>query len=119
MSKLRLEGIAQLQRADIDFGDLTVLVGPQATGKSIALQFLKLLLDTGYIQEELSRYGLDWSRRLPDFLQIFFGEGMSASGPQLEILPSLVREAIQPWNRCKYSCICWGDSAAFTRSEPR
>jgi putative AbiEii toxin of type IV toxin-antitoxin system len=78
MSKLRLEGIAQLRRADIDFGDLTVLVGPQATGKSIALQFLKLLLDTGYIQGELSRYDLDWSRRLPDFLDIVFGEGMSS-----------------------------------------
>jgi hypothetical protein len=40
------------------------------------LQFLKLLVDTGYVQEELRRHGVDWSRRLPDFLDVYFGEGM-------------------------------------------
>jgi hypothetical protein len=78
MQKLKLENVAQLREAEIEFGDLTVLVGPQATGKSIALQFLKLLVDTGFIQGELTLHGLDWSRRLPDFLDIYFGEGMSS-----------------------------------------
>lgn len=76
MKKLRLENVAQIRDAEIEFGDLTVLVGPQATGKSILLQFLKLLVDTGYVQGELRRHGLDWSRRLPDFLDVYFGEGM-------------------------------------------
>ncbi len=73
---LRLTNIGQITDADLTFGDLTVLVGPQATGKSIALQFLKLVVDAGHVQEELSRYGLDWSGKLPEFFDIYFGEGM-------------------------------------------
>lgn len=76
MNALRLEKIGQIQRADIQFGDLTVLVGPQATGKSIFLQFLKLLADTGEVLDTLKEYGLDWQQNLPEFLDIYFGEGM-------------------------------------------
>jgi len=73
---LRLENIGQIVDADIEFGDLTVFVGPQATGKSIALQFLKLAVDTGHIQQELKKHGMDWSGKLPEFFDIYFGEGM-------------------------------------------
>jgi len=73
---LQLKNIGQITDADIRFGDITVFVGPQATGKSITLQFLKLLLDMGQVQEEMTRYGLDWSGQLPDFFDIYFGEGM-------------------------------------------
>jgi predicted ATPase len=38
---------------------LTVLVGPQATGKSIFLQFLKLLLDTDPISRTRVKHELD------------------------------------------------------------
>ena len=64
---LQLKNIGQITDADIRFGDLTVFVGPQATGKSITLQFLKLLLDMGQVQEEMTRYGLDWSGQFPTF----------------------------------------------------
>lgn len=73
---LKLRNVGQISQADITFGDLTVLVGPQATGKSIVLQLLKLLVDTGQILSELKRYGLDWAGKLPDFLDIYLGEGM-------------------------------------------
>ncbi len=73
---LQLKNIGQITNADIRFGDLTVFVGPQATGKSITLQFLKLILDLGHIQEELIRYGIDWSGELPKFFDAYFGEGM-------------------------------------------
>ena len=73
---LKLTSIGQMTEADLTFGDLTVFVGPQATGKSIALQFLKLVTDAGHVQEVLTRYGLDWSGRLPEFFDIYFGEGM-------------------------------------------
>lgn len=73
---LKLTNIGQIAEAGLKFGDLTVFVGPQATGKSIALQFLKLMVDAGHVQEELSRYGLDWSGKLPEFFDIYFGEGM-------------------------------------------
>lgn len=75
---LGLRNIGQIREADLSFGDLTVLVGPQAGGKSIALQWLKLVLDTGLVQDQLSAYGLDWSRQIPKFLDLYFGEGMQS-----------------------------------------
>ena len=76
MTTLKIRNLGQIREADLTLGDLTVLVGPQATGKSIALQLLKLVLDAGQVQAELGRYGLDWSGRLPEFLDVYFGEGM-------------------------------------------
>lgn len=74
---LSVENLGPIARADIDFGDLTVLVGPQASGKSILLQTLKLQLDARHIATRLRRYGLTW--RATDhrtFLEIYFGEGL-------------------------------------------
>ena len=52
LTSLRLEHVGQINCADVTVGDLTVLVGPQATGKSIFLQFLRLALDTGHIHNQ-------------------------------------------------------------------
>ena len=76
MTTLNIQNLGQIKEASLTFGDLTVLVGPQATGKSIALQLLKLMVDAGQVQAELGRYGLDWSGKLPEFLDVYFGEGM-------------------------------------------
>jgi hypothetical protein len=76
--RLQLFNCGQINEADVRFGDLTVFVGPQASGKSIALQFLKLVVDMGYVQEEMRRYGLDWSGMVPEFFDAYFGEGMRA-----------------------------------------
>jgi hypothetical protein len=73
---LSLENIGQIQKADLAFGDLTVLVGPQASGKSISLQWLKLVLDTGLVHAQLAQYGLDWNKNFSTFLDVYFGEGM-------------------------------------------
>ena len=78
MTTLNIQNLGQIKEASLSFGDLTVLVGPQATGKSIALQLLKLMLDAGQVQEEMGKYGLDWEHRLPEFLDVYFGEGMRA-----------------------------------------
>jgi len=75
---LKLENLGPIASAQIAFGDLTVLVGPQATGKSIALQFLKLVVDAGHVQAEMLRHGLDWSHRLDAFLDAFLGEGLAS-----------------------------------------
>src|SRR5260370_41351512 len=73
---LKVENFGPIKSADVRFGDLTVLVGPQATGKSILLQFHKLLVDIGCVLGEMKRYGLDWEKDLAGFLDIYFGEGM-------------------------------------------
>jgi hypothetical protein len=78
MITLKIKNLGQINDVNLTFGDLTVLVGPQATGKSIVFQLLKLMVDAGQVQTELSRYGLDWSRKLPDFLDVYLGEGMRA-----------------------------------------
>lgn len=74
---MKLNSFGPITQADISFGDLTVFVGPQATGKSILLQLLKLLLDRRAIHFEMQRFGLEWGRNLDEFLQLYFGEGMA------------------------------------------
>src|SRR5271165_5972959 len=76
ITTLNIRNLGQIKEANLSFGDLTVLVGPQATGKSIALQLLKLMVDAGQVQEEMAKYGLDWEHKLPEFLDVYFGEGM-------------------------------------------
>ena len=78
MSTTTLEAlhVGPIKRADVTFGDLTVLVGPQATGKSVFLELLKLLVDTGAVLDRLKRYGLDWDKHLGRFLDTYLGEGM-------------------------------------------
>ncbi len=72
---LVLENVGPIRRAEVQLGDLTVLVGPQATGKSILLQFLRLVLDPGPIFGTLRKYGLRWDRDPAGFLELYLGEG--------------------------------------------
>jgi len=83
---LHLEHFGQVTEADIEFADLTVFVGPQATGKSIVLQLVKLLVDIGAVHKTMADYGREWGRDVPSFLQAYFGEGMGKlAGDQTRI----------------------------------
>lgn len=74
---LSVENLGPIGKAEIDFGDLTVLVGPQASGKSILLQTLKLLLDSQHIATRLRLYGYTWNETdFETFLELYFGEGL-------------------------------------------
>ncbi|MEO8007474.1 MAG: ATP-binding protein [Betaproteobacteria bacterium] len=89
VKRIRLKNIGPIKEADVEFGDLTVVVGPQATGKSIFLQLLKLAVDYPAIHTEFKRFNIDWRGVDSDFLQLYFGEGMAsiwdATSSQLEI----------------------------------
>ena len=76
MKHLRLTSLGQIREADISFGDLTVFVGEQASGKSILLQLMKLISDAGNITQTLKKHGFDWQKKSENFLSIYFGEGM-------------------------------------------
>ncbi|HTW94613.1 MAG TPA: AAA family ATPase [Tepidisphaeraceae bacterium] len=76
ISRLEVKDLGPISSANIEFGGLTVLVGPQASGKSIFLQTLKLLVDTAHIKYEFRRAGVDWKDDLDQFLDVYFGEGM-------------------------------------------
>ena len=74
-SRLRIERFAQIEKVDLRFGDLTLLVGAQGTGKSIALQWLKASLDGKQLIRALSEAGntLKDDRTIIDLV---FGDGM-------------------------------------------
>lgn len=76
MERIQLASLGQIREADISFGDLTVLVGEQASGKSILLQLVKLILDSGDITQTLKKHGFDWQKKAENFLSLYFGEGM-------------------------------------------
>ena len=75
--RIRLKNVGPISEADVRFGDLTVVVGPQATGKSIFLQLLKLSVDAPAIRQELKRFNIDWQGKPSDFFDLYFGEGMA------------------------------------------
>jgi ABC-type iron transport system FetAB ATPase subunit len=56
--RLQIEHLGPILSADVTFGDLTVIVGPQATGKSIFLQTLKLLIDRDHIHDTFRHHNL-------------------------------------------------------------
>jgi energy-coupling factor transporter ATP-binding protein EcfA2 len=75
MKNIRVTNFGQIKEADISFGDFTLFVGPQATGKSILLQLIKLLLDRKKILTTILANGFDLQDK-NNFRQIYFGEGI-------------------------------------------
>jgi len=73
---LELSNIGPIDRARVELGDLTVLVGPQASGKSVFLQFLKLVADGDRVRSKLREYGMEWGDEIAPFLDAYCGEGM-------------------------------------------
>jgi hypothetical protein len=75
--RLTIENFAQIRRVDIEFGDLTVLVGAQGTGKSLALQWLKAVLDGKQIVKALTDAGHTVSQKT--IVDLIFGVGMASA----------------------------------------
>lgn len=77
MKNLKIESFGPIESADISFGDITLIVGPQASGKSILIQLLKLLIDKNNIRKTLEQYNYIWGKDVDNTLDLYFGEGMS------------------------------------------
>ena len=45
MKSLKIKNFGPIGNVDVKFGDLTFLVGPQASGKSLFLELLKYVID--------------------------------------------------------------------------
>jgi predicted ATPase len=73
MTQFEINNFGPIKESTIDLGDLTVFVGPHATGKSLWLQFFKLLQDLPFIQRKLKKYGFDWSNSPNALLELYFG----------------------------------------------
>ncbi len=78
--RLTIDNFAHLEHVEIEFGDLTVLVGAQGTGKSLALQWLKVALDGGEIVQALKDAGQD--TRPTTLVDLVFGVGMEPAWRQ-------------------------------------
>lgn len=70
-----VKSVAQILDADVNLSDFNVLIGPQASGKSIFLQLVKLALDAGPIKAEIKKHGYTWENTA-GFIDLVMGEGM-------------------------------------------
>lgn len=77
MDSIKIKSLGPIDNADIKFGDLTLFVGPQASGKSILLQMIKLMVDKDHIRRTTEQYGYIWGNSIETVIDRYFGEGMS------------------------------------------
>lgn len=75
---IRIENFAHIAKLDLTFGDLTIIVGEQATGKSLAMQWVKLLSDKHAIRGDFKKYGFEYDD-VQEFYELYFGEGYQNS----------------------------------------
>src|SRR5580704_17968335 len=78
MTTLTVRKFAQLADVSIEFGDLTVLVGAQGSGKSLALQWLKTALDGKQIVSQLRDAGQNVAE-VDKLVDLIFGVGMGGA----------------------------------------
>ena len=52
MDSFKITNFGPINKVDVQLGDLTILLGPQASGKTLFLQMLKLLVDKDHIVAE-------------------------------------------------------------------
>jgi hypothetical protein len=95
MTVLEVRDFAQIKSAKIEFGDLTVLVGPQATGKSLVLQWFKAAIDIAEIHSALKEAGHD-VRSASALIDLIFGEGMSAAWSENKSMVLLDSKSVSP-----------------------
>lgn len=78
MNVLEVKNVGPIKHAKVEFGDLTILVGPQASGKSVFLQMLKLVEDYGWIRQRLGESSASLNGDASRLFDAYFGVGASA-----------------------------------------
>jgi predicted ATP-dependent endonuclease of OLD family len=76
MKRIQAKNFAQIKDIDVTLGDMTLFIGPQASGKSLFLQMIKLIANSGIIVKTLKREGYNWNGDASKFLELYFGENM-------------------------------------------
>ncbi len=85
MDKFRLYNFGPVKSAEIEFGDLTFLVGPQASGKSFFLQAWKLHNDLAYIKNTFKAFGQNYANN-EELVQLYYGLFRSELGDLSQII---------------------------------
>lgn len=76
MEKVSIKNFGPIKDIDIKVGDLTILLGTQASGKSLLLQMFKLAKDRKAIMKRLDTYGFLVKNNADNLLNRFLGEGL-------------------------------------------
>ena len=86
MKSLKIKNFGPIINVDVKFGDLTFLVGPQASGKSLFLELLKYVIDKEFVLSTLRKYNYIIDKKNPQkVLDTFFGDGMNKIFPFLAV----------------------------------
>lgn len=78
MDSFKITNFGPINSVDIQLGDLTILLGPQASGKTLFLQMLKLLIDKDHIVQTLARYNYVTNKQPDQILNYYFGDRLSS-----------------------------------------
>lgn len=78
MKNLGIKDFGPIKDLDIELGNLTILLGPQASGKTLFLQMLKLLMDKGHIVKTLNTYNYVTKKQPNKILDYYFGDNLSS-----------------------------------------
>jgi ABC-type transport system involved in cytochrome c biogenesis ATPase subunit len=92
---LSIHNFAHLKHVDLSFGDLTVLVGPQGAGKSLALQWLKVALDGRQLVDALKAAGHS-TERSDVLIDLIFGAGMAPAWTEGETEVKFAGKRLSP-----------------------
>jgi len=71
-NKFSIQNFGPIKSAEVEFGDLTFVVGPQASGKSFLLQAWKLYIDTPYIRKAFRYFSQNYGNDR-DFVKLYYG----------------------------------------------
>lgn len=76
MKTLKISQFGPIGNVEVETGDMTILIGPQATGKSLFLQFLNLILDYPAIKKTLKSHGATF-QNVEELLEHYLGRDMA------------------------------------------
>lgn len=77
MKSLQIENFGPIGNVNVSFGDFTIIVGPQASGKSLFLELLKYIEDKEFVLSNLRKFNFIIDKHNPSkVLDVFFGDGM-------------------------------------------
>ncbi|MBD5280066.1 MAG: ATP-binding protein [Bacteroides sp.] len=76
--RITVKNFGPIREADLELGDLTVLIGAQASGKSLFLQMFKLIKDKTAILKSLDNYGFVVNGKLDNLLNRYLGDGLAS-----------------------------------------
>ena len=77
INAFNVKNFGPIKEANVTLGDLTMLIGAQASGKSLFLQLVKLILDKRYVVATMDKYNYIIAKNSDNILNFYFGDGLS------------------------------------------